>query len=574
MASSITLKSSSYDGRYMQLVCTQTSNGSAENSSTIKWTLTTAGGSVSNYSTGPTTVVINGSTVYSKDRTAYTTESFPAAKGSKSGTIVVKHNTDGTKKITVSFSTAIYTSTVSKYSDSWTLDPIPRYGTCKHSLNSKTETSVKMNWSSDSTVDYLWYSKDDGKNWTGVNVADGKSGTYTISGLTPYADYKIKTRIRRKDSQLTTDSSTLKVTTYDYPYCTSAPNFTIGEKVTLKFYNPLKRTIKFNIVGDDWTEIVREDWSITGTSYAGVYSTSVQKDLYNTIPNKPTGKYRVRVFCDAVGSEALYDAGNTYSIVPDECVPTINTFYYADTSQAIPSLTGNDQTLVENYSNLSVTIPYANNATAKNGASIVRYEITIDGISKKVEYATSDVTVNVGKIKTDGYKQLCVWVYDSRGLYSFVRKNIAVLDYAKPVINAEIKRLNNFEAQTTLKVSGSYSPVLVNGVRKSGVAGTFYRYRETGATNWSAWTEITTYGDPDYKYHCSDVIITLDNSKSFEFEIWVKDTLTNAVNDPATLIASVGIGQAIFFISTNQKACYINGQKVLMYDVLETWGGW
>ena len=294
MAKSITLKSSSYDGRYMQLVCTQTSNGGAENTSTINWTLTTTGGSVNYYSTGPTKVVINGTTVYESARVAWESEKFPAGKGSKSGTITVNHNTNGEKSIKVSFSTAIYTSTVSEYSDTWTLDTIPRYGTANQSLNSKTETSVKMNWSSDNTVDYVWYSTNNGSSWTGVNVTDGTSGTYTISGLTANTAYNIKTRIRRKDSQLTTDSAALSVTTYNYPYCTDTPNFVVGDAVTLKFYNPLGREFNFYIIGNG-TQIPIT-YTCSSTSYTGVNNpdTSV-KELYKALSGKASASYSVKV---------------------------------------------------------------------------------------------------------------------------------------------------------------------------------------------------------------------------------------------------------------------------------------
>ena len=125
---SITITSSKYDGRYMELVCSQTTD-IAKNQSTISWTLYSKGGEDGNYSTGPTSVVINGTQVYYKDRVKWDSRIFPAAKGNVSGTHIVSHNTDGTKTITVGFSTAIYTQTVSTYSESWTLDAIPRAAT-------------------------------------------------------------------------------------------------------------------------------------------------------------------------------------------------------------------------------------------------------------------------------------------------------------------------------------------------------------------------------------------------------------------------------------------------------------
>ena len=130
MASTYTLKSDAYKTRYMQLTCTQKKD-EATNKSTITWTLSSVDGEVNYYSTGPTTVTINGKQVYYKGRTAWDSEVFPAAKGSISDTIEVEHDDDGSKTISVSMSTAIYNgaSSAKTYSGNWELDTIPRKAT-------------------------------------------------------------------------------------------------------------------------------------------------------------------------------------------------------------------------------------------------------------------------------------------------------------------------------------------------------------------------------------------------------------------------------------------------------------
>lgn len=125
MALNFTLDSGSYSGRYLRLSCTQTKDV-ATNRSKINWTLSSIGGSSNYYSTGPTTVMINGTKVYYKSRVEWDSYVFPAAKGSVSGSIVVDHDTNGRKSITVSLSTAIYWATVNTYSETWELDSIPR----------------------------------------------------------------------------------------------------------------------------------------------------------------------------------------------------------------------------------------------------------------------------------------------------------------------------------------------------------------------------------------------------------------------------------------------------------------
>ena len=134
MATYTLYSANSYQGRKLRLYCTSTIN-IADNTSTISWTLYSEGGSSNYYTTGPTTVNINGVEVYYKGQVGWNQKIFPAAKGSVSGSLTVSHNSDGKKSISVSLSTAIYTSTVTTNSGTWTLDDIPRYATITSATN-------------------------------------------------------------------------------------------------------------------------------------------------------------------------------------------------------------------------------------------------------------------------------------------------------------------------------------------------------------------------------------------------------------------------------------------------------
>ncbi len=153
MASTFTLKFTSDKGRYLELTCTQTKD-IENNRSKIDWTLSSIGGSSNYYSTGPTTVKINGSQVYYKDRVS---QSFPAAKGSTSGTTYVNHSSIGEAIITCSISSAIYTKSITTESDNWTLDNIPRAATITNAPNFDDENSFTVNYSNPagSAVDSL-----------------------------------------------------------------------------------------------------------------------------------------------------------------------------------------------------------------------------------------------------------------------------------------------------------------------------------------------------------------------------------------------------------------------------------
>lgn len=75
--------SKSYDGRYFRFTVTQSGT-----STTLNWTFTVAGGD-SWYSTSSITCKIGSTTVYSCGATSWSTGKFPAAKGSKSGSLNV-----------------------------------------------------------------------------------------------------------------------------------------------------------------------------------------------------------------------------------------------------------------------------------------------------------------------------------------------------------------------------------------------------------------------------------------------------------------------------------------------------
>lgn len=487
--------------------------------------------------------------------------------------IKIPHNEDGSKAITFSFGVTDganqrYTCGNASGSGSMTLSKIPRYGTSNQSLKSKTETTITMNWSSDNTVDYLWYSSDWGTTWKAIGSVDATSGTYTITtqsrdtnALSPNTTYNVITRIRRKDSQLTTDSSNLAVTTYDYPKPTTINDFTIGEGASITVYNPLGRNYTLDLISN-------VDNSIIGT-YSGTYAGVVNAEFkttdainrqYNSIPNSQSGTYYAKV---TYSSSAKTLGTGTYKIKGTE-TPSFSNFTYKDTNTSVTGVTGNDQVLVKGLSNLQVTISSANKMVANYGANPSKYIAIIDTLNKNVNYNTSDINLAVGTVTNSGTKRLTVTAYDSRTLSKAVYKDITVYDYAKPVINASIIRLNNFEAETTIKVNGTYTRLTIGGTDKNTITKVQYRYRVAGGT-WGSWTTLST-SVTSGKFTCTDVVLSLDNKKSFEFEIQAVDKL-----QPNTGKVIVDIGQAIFFISTNNKACYINGDKVLTEETKENY---
>ena len=347
----------------------------------------------------------------------------------KAGTQTVSHNTDGTKSISYSFSVTdtsgqTYTCGNASASGTMALTTIPRYLTITtFDITSISETSVVVKWATSDKRTSTYYSFDNGANWTGSAThgeslaTDGKSGSFNILNLKANTAYKLKIKIKRTDNDLWTESSEKSFTTYNYPYCTSAPNFTIGNQLKIDFYNPLARSIDWQILGNDNSVIAGN--STTGTSYTGINGDGSVANLYKSIPNAKSGTYKVKV---TYGSNVATKTGGTYSIKGNE-VPTINAFDYIDGNDTVVAITGDNKQIVQNKSILYARF---HSATANYGASgITSYIIKCNGIEK----GGYDVgSYEIGAIDSARDVNLTLIAYDSRGLSA--SKTITVSKFA------------------------------------------------------------------------------------------------------------------------------------------------
>lgn len=561
------VQTNSYDGRYLKLTVVEESTSVANNTSTLRWTLESIGGSVTYYTIYNCSVVVNGTTVANYGTVDWSSYKFPAKTGSVSGTVTVGHNDDGTASpVSFTLHGKVYYSGDDNKSGTVALSTIPRYFTTTPSITCTggNETQLFYSWSTSEVCQVydIEYKLTSQSAYTRYDTiwCNAKSGTFTISGLTANTYYDIRLLCRRKDSQMLSYSNSLRNLTYNIPHITSTPNVTIGDTLTVKFYNPLSRTVKIQLYYADGTTPGYD--VVTGTSLSGWTLDRIQGEFYKSIPNSKSGRYKIRLVCDELGVDNTVDGG-IYSIRGTE-IPTFNNFTYIDTNTAVSDVIGTNQVLVKGLSRPRVIIEPANKMVANYSAIPKSYTATIDNLNKSANYSNDTVYIDLSTVTSSGTKRLSVTAYDSRTLYKEAYKDVVVMDYSTPVINASVSRLNNFEAQTTLKVAGTYTRLTYNNADKNTITNVQYRYREVGGT-WSSWTQLNTTVTAG-RFTCSDVILSLDNTKAFEFELQAIDKLTTG-----STVNKVDIGQAIFFISTNNRKCYINGQDIIMYDVVDTW---
>ena len=369
----------------------------------------------------------------------------------------ITHNDDGTKTISLSASislnitwSGVYVGTISG-SGSMELTALQRYATSNQSIADKTETTISVNWWSDTDVDYIWYSSNNGSSWTGIDVEDGNSGGYTISELSPGTNYNIKTRVRRSDSQIVSESSAINISTYSYPYALSMPDFTIGDRLTIGLYNPLGRSITVNILGDDDSQI--SDDTTTGTSISGYDNQYVQNLMYASIPNSQSGNYKVKVTYDIHVSTLN---GGTYKVNPVFCLPLIGNVYYRDINSTSVAITGNDQDIVRNQSRVEYS---ASGLVSLTHASINSCSVSVNGNSYAL--AVIDDMAIGGNYVIDSSSNVTATftVTDSRGFKNQKNITINMLDWEEPTALINIGRKNNFYSETDITVRSNYSPI-------------------------------------------------------------------------------------------------------------------
>lgn len=300
----------------------------------------------------------------------------------------------------------------------------------------------------------------------------------------------------------------------------------------------------------------------TGVGGSTTLNTSnIASNLYAQIPNATSGTGTITcVTYNGSTNIGTKTCSFTAKAVEANVKPTFSNFTYQDTNSTITAITGNNQYLVQGKSSLRVTISSANKAVANQSATMSTYNASISGLSASANYSTSDLNINFSENSfAAGTQALAVRATDSRGYSTTVSKNVNVLAYAAPVINASATRLNNFENQTTLKVSGTYSPLTINNTAKNTVSSVQYRYKAQSTSTWGSWTtmsglSVTSAG----AYSVTDKVLDLDNNTSYDFEIKTTDRLGST-----TVSLTVSVGIPIFRIGVNDGLLY-NKEQPLM----------
>lgn len=525
-----TFTSASYDGRYLQLSISE-SVDVANNKSTLTWTLTSAGGASSYYTIDDTTVTINGTQVYYKARTAWDDRVFPAAKGSVSGTLDVTHNSNGTKSVTVVFMTRVYVFGPVDYGGTMTLTSIDRTApTVSCSISNITANSFQITATSSATADLWDYSLDDGITGTEFSTTAGTSASTTVTGLSPNTTYYVRVAVRKKSNHVYGESSTTTVKTLGGATINSCPTITADASTVTFKPNITVYDASFSCYlsicngSTEYLALSARTWSKGTADRTITLSQTERADLLDAMASIKSFTATIKVVTKSgttqIGSTST--CACTVQTTSANSAPTMTAFTFKDSRSTTSAVTGNNQLFIQGNSYLYVTPGVA---TAKNGASIVKYAATCNGVT---DSNTTGAAINLYEVTKSGTVDVVVTATDSRGYTVSSTQQITVIPYAKPkVSDISLRRTNDIEAEMQLTFNGSISPITVSGTQKNSLLYVQYRYKLTSASSYGSYTSIlssVTQSGTSFSFSNLE-LCNLDANSSYDFHLYIRDQL-------------------------------------------------
>lgn len=298
-------------------------------------------------------------------------------------------------------------------------------------------------------------------------------------------------------------------------------------------------TISISRASDSFTHTLEYSFgSLTGTIATGVgtsYSWTIPTSFYAQIPNSNSGTGTIT--CKTYNGSTLVGTSTvsfTASVTNSNPAFTASNISYQDTNTTVTAITGNNQHIVQNKSNLKVTYTAA---TAKNSATIKEYKFVLNGVTKTSTSAGG--TIDFGTINSGSNLTLTVTVTDSRGNTATATKTVTVFAHNNPNAIVTLNRLNNYEDETYLTVDGSIASV--NGKNKMTIQ---YRYKVSGGSYGSFVTISDNVKNT----------LSLDKNNSYIFNIVVTDSFGAKYDKEHTL----GKGVFPLFIDTVKNSVGIN----------------
>lgn len=268
-------------------------------------------------------------------------------------------------------------------------------------------------------------------------------------------------------------------------------------------------------------------------------STALKNAIYSATASSKTVTLAFRLATYNGSTLIGTSPATTVNVTVNNSNPTIGGITYADTNSATVNITEDNQYIIRNKSNLSVTLT---NLTALNGATLSKVELTIGGNTTTVNLSGTTVAsqlVSLGTINLSSNSPLSVKLTDSRGNSTTSSINVLIYDWVAPTAVISCNRVDNYYSDTNVTVNANYT----------GLGGKNY-------LTILAYTKIagaSSYGSPVSLTNKVTKTLNLDNTEAWDVKIVVADRLGST-----NYVLYVDRGQPIIFFDRLKNSVGIN----------------
>lgn len=456
----------------------------------------------------------------------------------KTYTVRVYHNSNGTKtgvalsaywRFSGTYSgTSITSITASTTIDLDAIDRTAPTVTC--SVSDITANSFKISATSSATVDEWSYSLDDGITGNDFSTTTNTTASTTVTGLSANTTYYVRVSARKKSNHVYGETSTVTVKTLGGAIINSCPTIT-ADAATVTFKpNVTVYDASYSYYlsicngSTEYLALSARTWAKGTADRTITLSQTEREDLLEAMASIKSFTAAIKVVTKSGTTQIGSTSSCTCTVQTTEAnsAPTMTAFTYKDSRSATSAITGNDQLFIQTYSYLYVTPGVA---TAKNGASIVKYAATCNGVTYS---NTTGAALNLYGVAKSGTVDVVVTATDSRGYTVSSTQQITVIPYAKPKVSEiSLRRTNDIEAEMQLIFNGSISPITVSGTQKNSLLYIQYRYKLTSASSYGSYTSIlTSVTQSGTSFSFSNLeLCNLDANSSYDFHVYIRDQL-------------------------------------------------
>lgn len=290
---------------------------------------------------------------------------------------------------------------------------------------------------------------------------------------------------------------------------TAAPNFTDIENPTINYQNSAGNSVTtlqacISLTGST-DDISYRDIPKTGTSYTFQLTEAERNVLRAAAPNSNTLSVIFYIKTVISGQTFYETAPRTMTIV--DAAPTMSNPTYQDSNSTTVAITENNQKIIQKQSNLTIAIPAA---TAQKYATITKYQVTINGVTREQAAAGN---MSWGVLDVSSNITATVKAIDSRGNSVTKSMQISIEAWQQPYAVISCSRENNFYTDTVLNVSPTVSSL-------SGKNSVIIQEQHKKTTE-------SAYSTPVNVPASTDTTIQLDNHYDWNLKIIVSDRLAS-----------------------------------------------